>query len=209
MSLSETIYFCDNCDNIMDVRKNIMKPADTLASEIIETNEITETEQNIDYKIILDKVSNNEKLTHEELKSIDLKDLFENKHYKSLAKKGEVKKMILNMIEEMGNTDENINAYFYCNNCCFSKKIENETKILTKHSANTNTYNIHNEYTDPTLYKNKVFSNTMPITRNFVCPNDKCDSNTGKKPTEAIFFRENKDSYKLIHVCKVCLTIKY
>ena len=51
MSISETIYFCDNCDNIMDVRKNIMKPADTLASEIIETNEITETEQNIDYKI--------------------------------------------------------------------------------------------------------------------------------------------------------------
>jgi hypothetical protein len=203
MSLSETIYFCDNCDNIMDVRKNILKPAEIIASE----NTETEQKIDIDYKTLLDKVSNNEKLTHAELKSIDLKDLFENKHYKSLVKKGEVKKIILNMIEEMGNTDENINAYFYCNNCCFSKKIENETKILTKHSSNT--HNTHNEYTDPALYKNKVFASTMPITRNFVCPNDKCDSNTGKKPTEAIFFRENKDSYKLIHVCKVCLTIKY
>jgi len=208
MSVSETIYFCDNCDNIMDVRKSVFKQNEILANDIDATITDTEQKPDVNYKSILDKISNNEKLTNEELKSIDMKELVENKYYKLLAKKGEIKKVLLNMIDEMGNTDENINAYFYCNNCNFSKKIEGETKILSKNANNANN-NDTDEYIDPSLYKNKVFSNTMPITRNFICPNDKCDSNTGKKPTEAIFFRKNKDSYKLIHVCKNCLTIKY
>jgi len=196
--MSSTIFFCENCNTILDIRK-------TIKEEIIVKDEKKE-KIIIDYKVLLDKVLNNEKLSFDELKMIDLKELVENKYYKNLSGKGEIKKTIIEMIEEMGNTDENINSYFFCNNCNYSKKIDNETKIFSKNQINTIE---ENEYVDPSYYRNKVFSNTIPITRNFICPNEKCESNTGKKPTEAIFFRKNKYSYKLIHVCKICLEIQY
>lgn len=194
--------FCEKCDNILDITRTQNKMTSINSTTPLD---VSTDDDNVDYEKILKKVENEEKLSRDELMSIDMKEIVKNEYYKKMAKKGEVKKMILEMLEDMGNSDDNIQAFMVCKNCGFTKYIDPRVRIL---SRNPEKMVSHKEYINDTNYRLKTHIRTMPITRNFNCSNKNCPSNTGKIEPEAVFFRKNADSYDTMYVCRRCLTIK-
>ena len=70
-------------------------------------------------------------------------------------------------------------------------------KILFTSNIN-NTIKIPND-------KNLISDKTTPRTKDFICPNKQCITNSKKKvDKEAIFFRPDPKSYKLIYICISC-----
>jgi hypothetical protein len=128
-----------------------------------------------------------------------------NDYYKKMSKKGEIKKSIIDMIDDMGNSDDNTQAYMICKNCSFNKTIDPGFRILSKNPEGVTT--IH-DYVNEASYRNKVHIRTIPITRNFNCPNTECPVYKKMLPPEAIFFRKHANTHETVYVCKRCLSIK-
>lgn len=194
--------FCERCDNILDISRT---PLADVIDEDTTTPNIVSSEDDINYETILQKIEKGEKISEDELKLIDIKDMTKNDYYKKMAKKGEIKKQIIDMIEDMGNSDENIQAYMVCRNCAFTKPIKGKFRILTK---NPEGVTAAHDYVNEATYRNRVHMRTMPRTRDFSCPNNECPSYTQKSNNEAIFFRKSADAYDTIYVCTNCLTVK-
>lgn len=190
--------FCENCNNLFDIKTHTNEQE----VEVISTS----TNVNVDYKELLQKVENDKPLTFDELKTIDIKELMNNEYYKKMAKKGDIKKKIIDMIDDMVNSDEKTNAYMVCQNCGFILPIKPGSRIITKTPEGVNA---EYEYINETSYRNKVFINTTPRTKAFTCTNNKCPVYVKKLQPEAVFFRKNMGTYETIYVCVHCLTIKY
>ena len=86
---------------------------------------------------------------------------------------------------------------FFCNNCHYSKGIE-EGAILYRESF----YN--NNYEDLSIIDSRLDESIMPRTKDFICPNKKCISHKNGKDKEAIFYRPYKDSHQIKYICKDC-----
>jgi hypothetical protein len=209
--------FCEKCDNILDITMtrpltdNVLE-SDTptnVSSDDDDDKDIKDDgngDQGVDYESMLKKIEAGNKLTYEELRTIDIKNMVKNEYYKKMAKKGEIKKSIIDMIDDMGNADDNTRAYMICKNCAFSKNIEPGFRILSKNLEGGDA--MTDNYISDAFYRNKVHIRTMPVTRNFNCPNKNCPVYTEKIAPEAIFFRKNANTYETIYVCKRCLTVK-
>lgn len=195
--------FCDKCAYLFDISRNRGQQTDTITATPDTISSSADT--CIDYKSILQKIENNVALTNDELKRIDIKDMITCDYYKKIAKKGEVKKKIIDMVEDMDNSDEKTEAYMVCQNCAHTIPIQPKTHILTYiPTGNTSVYKYINEST----YRNRIHLNIMPRTRAFNCPNKKCSVYTNNAQQEAIFFRKTPTAYDTIYVCVNCLTIK-
>jgi len=194
--------FCERCDNILDISRTPL--AETI-DEDTTTPTAVSSDEDINYENILQKIEKGENISEDELKLIDIKDMTKNDYYKKMSKKGEVKKQIIDMIEDMGNSDENTQAYMVCRNCAFTKPIKGRFRILTK---NPEGVTAAHDYINEASYRNRVHMRTMPRTRDFSCPNNDCPSYTQKANNEAIFFRKSADAYDTIYVCTNCLTVK-
>lgn len=230
--LKNDIY-CEKCDNILDITRTIAKTFDGVdvdsgtpkelssdgesensADEAnIEANNEVNDEANdddddgVDYGFLLKKIEDGEKLTNDELRSINIKNMVKHEYYRKMAKKGEIKKNIIDMIEDLKNSDDNTHAYMICKNCGFNKPIDPRFRIMSRNpvdSTDTNSHTMINE----DFYRNRVHVRTLPITRNFNCPNKECPVYKDKLAPEAVFFRKNPRSYELVYVCKRCLTVK-
>jgi hypothetical protein len=188
-----------------DVESDAESHAETDSASDAESDAGSRDLDDVDYEALLKKIEEGKKLSSDELKSIDIKNMVKNEYYKKMAKKGEIKKNIMDMIEDMGNSDENTQAYMVCKNCSFSKSIDPGFKVLSK---NPDGITSTNDYVNESSYRNKVHLRTMPITRNFNCPNKDCPVYKNKLAPEAIFFRKNANTHETIYVCKRCLTIK-
>ena len=53
---------------------------------------------------------------------------------------------------------------------------------------------------------NKIYDPTFPVTRNYICPNEKCDSHNDSSKREAIFYRI-PTTYDIQYICKTCTTV--
>ena len=56
------------------------------------------------------------------------------------------------------------------------------------------------------IIENKLEDLTLPRTKDYICPNNKCDSHKNFVEKEAIFYRPFKNSYNLKYVCGQCMT---
>ena len=186
----------------MDISRSIKK-VDILDSDT--PINLSSDNNDVDYESILQKIEMGNKLSNEDLQKIDIKELVKNEYYKKMVKKGEIKKSIIDMIDDMGNSDENTQAFMVCKNCSFNKNIESEFRIL---SRNPDGMTSSHDYINEAVYRNKVHIRTMPCTRNFNCPNKECPVYKNNVSPEAIFFRKNANTHETIYVCKRCLTIK-
>jgi hypothetical protein len=198
--------FCENCDNILDISRFNVKNGDTLDSETpknLSSNQ--NSDEDVNYESFLKKIEDGEKLSNDDLKSINIKEMVNNDYYKKMSKKGEIKKSIIDMIDDMGNSDDNTQAYMICKNCSFNKTIDPGFRILSKNPEGVTT--IH-DYVNEASYRNKVHIRTIPITRNFNCPNTECPVYKKMLPPEAIFFRKHANTHETVYVCKRCLSIK-
>ena len=93
-------------------------------------------------------------------------------------------------------------AYFYCNSCNYTDAIKEGTLILSRISSETK-----NEYYDKTKYKDMMYDNSMPHTRNYICINKSCETHKDIRKKDAIWFKPSKNSYAIVMICTVCQTI--
>lgn len=199
--------FCQNCNNTLDISRSLNITDNKIDSDTPNTvtSADNKTTVEVDYKSIIQKLENNEKLTNTELLSIDFNDLVKDNYYKKLTTKSNIKKTLMNMLDDMENSDNDKNGFLFCNNCNYSRALDPNTKIMSKNPDGVITTQ---EYINEANYRNKIHIRTLPRTRNFNCPNSKCPGKHNKTPIEAIFFRKNSFSYEMVYVCVNCLTIK-
>jgi len=225
--------FCVNCNSILELTKKLpSKAASTdankAAQDILNTNtpvELSDTESAKEEQIetetdeaqkaisaeneafytrVLKLVEDNKTLSDEDILKIDVKDMIQTEYYKNLKAKSDIKKKILTLIEDMGNSDENTAFYMFCSNCGYNRRLDPGFHIISKNPKGVPS--VH-DYIDESKIRNIVHSGVYPRTREFICPNDDCESKQKSYPTEACMLRDG-DSYRMIYVCVSCLTIK-
>ena len=91
-------------------------------------------------------------------------------------------------------------AYLHCQNCNNFERMMNHTVVLVRSKQNQSA-----SVSDDKL-KKMIHDPTVPHTRNYVCPNDKCESHKNYELRDAIFFKPNKKSYVTLTICTVCQT---
>jgi hypothetical protein len=177
------MFFCPNCDNIYSITKN--PPVQTVQgqqggkqySESETPTSISDSETNSDNDIIsmILKTGNYNKETN--MKTID--EITKTPAYKKLSSKDKV--FVKNKLMEQLSQEDKIklmetntakstsNAYFICKNCGTYEQIAQGTLVMSKLSTEGN-----HDFIDNTNYKNMIHVKTLPITRNYICPNDKC-----------------------------------
>lgn len=161
------------------------------------------------YGDLLSKILD-ETVTSTDFKNIDVDELLKSASYKKL--KVRHKEFIYNKIQDMLPTnkkkitknvieksEEELMAFFICNNCGYAKKIEPGTKIFSRTSED-----ISQNYAVAD-YKEMLNSKILPYTRKYICPNKKCESYNDPSKREAVFFRLN-NSYKVKYLCTTCGT---
>lgn len=172
------MYFCPKCNFILDICNKISN------NMIKEINTVEE---------FIELIDNNDEIDYNYKTKFKLNDLEKNKIFLKLNDKN--KKYILNNFNKINNTN---NIYFFCNNCNYIEPMENGTILFT--SSNNNYNNIHLPHDE-----NIILDSTLPRTKDFICPNTKCTSNSKKNTNkEAIFFRPDQKSYKLVYICTTC-----
>ena len=91
--------------------------------------------------------------------------------------------------------------YFRCTNCSYIEQLRPNT-LISKKTIDTSTDKI----IDEDNYKNMIHDRTLPRTRKYVCPNDKCVSQKDYSKREAVWFKPDHNTYKIIYVCSACQT---
>lgn len=198
--------FCPHCNNIFDITKT--------ASSVGGYNEDTNDEfvggaKVLDYDEIINKIINNEQISKSETEGISLDDLIKSNSYKKL--KFKQKEFVFNKIQDLIPIQEKKiikeqqykqpteKAFFICKNCGFLKQIEEGTLIFSKVSSDLAQSYTTSDFID------MANSDILPKTRKYICPNDKCPSQSDFSKREAAFFRLN-NSYKIKYICLTCKT---
>lgn len=158
------------------------------------------------YQRILSKVEADEELTDDQITRIEIKDMIKSQYYRDLKSKSAIKKKILTMIEDMGNSDDNTEFYLFCSNCGYSRTLDSNFHVLSKNAEGVASTH---DYFDEDKTRLIVHSGIYPRTREFNCPNKDCSSQKGAPTTstEACMVRD-ANSYHMTYVCVNCLTVK-
>ena len=175
------MFFCPKCNFSLDISKNI-------PSEISGDIQLKTPKDLIDISSDND-IDGNIKLLFSK------KELITSKEYKKLSV--EEKEIVDKKFQENINISFNL-AYFICNNCQFVTKLEEGTKVYE--------VSINSQYLENDIIENKFFDLTLPRTKDYICPNKKCESHKKLLEKEAIFYRPFKNSYNLKYVCGLCMT---
>ena len=174
------MYFCPKCNFTLDISKTIINP---------NINEIKTVDDFI-HLVLEELLEGINKI------KFNKSDLSKNKKFKKLTK--EEQDLVNNKLEELTN-NQNITAFFVCNNCNYHVKLQSGTKIFTA-------YLKEKIEDDSSLLKLRTTDNTLPRTKDYRCKNTSCKSNKKEydKSREAIFYRPFEDEYKLKYVCCEC-----
>lgn len=207
------MFYCPNCNNIYDITKNIPSIINQTGGQESETPEtvstVTNTTNDLDkdnINIVIKNILSGKQINKSELKNITLDNLIKNTNYKRLQNK--TKELVYNKISELldnknisskSDTLTNTNAYFICKNCNNYEPIKPNTLITRK------IYNETNEVILEDSSKFKDMSNVkcIPLTRNYICPNNKCISQTNHSKRAAKFYRI-PGSFKIRYICTGC-----
>lgn len=188
------MFFCHNCNNIFDIT-NIPHSQKGGA-------------KTVDYNEIIKKILLKDNIDELTAKDLSIGELIKQEAYNSL--KPTHREYVYNKIMELTKINESKlkntelkeepdKVYFLCKNCGTSKKIKENTLVFSKVSND-----ISQSYvaTDLSVMQ---YSDILPITRKYICPNEKCKSHTDLDAREAKFFRLN-NSYRLKYTCLACNT---
>ena len=173
------MFFCPKCKFSLDISKNIPQEF----SWDIQINLP---------KDFIDRVIDNELDGNIKIKFSN-KDLISSKEYKKLTNENKI--IIDKKFVDINNSEYNI-AYFVCNNCQFTTKLNQGTSIYK--------VSLKSSYMEDNSVRSD--DNTLPRTKDYICPNTSCDSQKNDSKKEAVFYRPNKNSYKLYYNCLMCNT---
>lgn len=183
------MYFCPKCGYLFEIAKNI----DNKQSG----GKLTKLD------VIFEKVLDNKSLTEDDIKDITKTELESDSRYDSMNMKNQKKlqskiraldKNFFKIEESIINTKK---SYHVCRNCDNVEEIKPSTLIYSK------SYTFYNSIIEED-YSYLIHDNTLPRTRNYICPNKKCKTHKNENLNEAIITKnENK---RVIYICTICLT---
>lgn len=200
------MFFCPDCNNSFDITRTVAQKGGA-DDEFSDTTASEDTGKNYE---LIQKIINNQPASVEDIEEISQQDLFKSSSFKKL--KSKQRELVYNKIQDLlpkskkkliveGEEkliEENL-AFFICNNCGLTKKIQPRTLIFSRASESiSQTYVSGN-------YKDMIHSDILPRTRKYVCPNQKCESHHDAEKREAVFFRLN-NSYQVKYICQACGT---
>ena len=175
------MYFCPKCKSLLNITKTINNPTYFKINNLDEL--ITSIQNDNLYGII-------------EINFIE-KDLINNKKIKKLDNK--LQNKIINTYNQ-SKLYKNIPTYFICNYCNYHKSIIPGTIMYTK--------SLCNRYKDNSklLIDSLINDNTLPRTKDFICPNKECTTSNMNIDREAIFYRPYSGDYDVNYICCTCKT---
>jgi hypothetical protein len=202
------MFFCPNCNNIYSITKT--PPAQHIQYGGYNNSEtptsISDSDTNSDTDIVSTIIQTGNCTKEINIKTFD--EIIKSPAYKKLSSKDKVlvKNKLIECLPqedkismmETNTTTSSSNAYFICKNCGTFEKILQGTLVMSKLSVEGT-----HDFIDNTNYKNMIHVKTLPITRNYICPNDKCTSHKDPEKREAVFFRIGTQ-YRVRYVCKTC-----
>jgi DNA-directed RNA polymerase subunit M/transcription elongation factor TFIIS len=217
--------FCPDCGNSFDISKtapnkqnnnvqsggddNSSETPDTISSSATPKDRRQSRESGSKLEEIIKGILNStiKSLPKEIIDSFESSQLEQEPLYKNLSIKN--KELVFNTIqnllplEKKNITNKTISsyapeAYFVCKRCGYHEQIKEGTVVINK----TSEMGIH-EYEDMSIYADMKHSPFLPITREYICPNKKCVSQTDHSKREARFKRKN-NSYNLRFICLAC-----
>lgn len=201
------MLYCPNCHNILDVSKN--PPTQTASNQYLGTqtptsvsasDEAEEVKSNV-VDDIIDKFLNGKDVANGEISNIKLENIVKSDKYKNLNKKQKstVQNGYSAIVDKIG---ESVHAFYFCRNCMYSEPISSGALVISRISGKAKS-----NYVNVEKFKNKIHSQILPFTRNYVCINDKCETNHSdpkkRKTKEAVFYRVG-NSMQVAYTCVVC-----
>ena len=170
------MFLCPKCNYSLNITKNIS---------------YTNKEKINDIQTLINHILDNT----EYLTDITKNDIINSDIFKELST--EEKKRVN---ENLDSKNQKINLAFYsCTSCGYTSKL-NDGTIIFKTSF------IKHDEDDTTLNDFRIDDNTLPRTKDFICPNNDCKSRKNDKNKEAIFYRPYMNSYLLKYICCDCKT---
>ncbi len=210
------MQFCPQCNNSFDIARTKIQQGGG-DSDSFDSDNDSDVEQYNEYdheqfggeiyETFIERTLNAEDLGELPVDKMSVKDLTANNAFKKLS--SNEKELVYNMLQDMlpknkkkisqskGKIEEGSKAYFVCNNCGFSKSIEDGTLIYSNNS------DVSGVRVDHEIIKDLADSNILWHTRKYICPNGKCDSH--KDPTKRIakFYRKT-NTYAVEYICTSC-----
>jgi len=93
-------------------------------------------------------------------------------------------------------------AYMKCGNCSHIQEVTPGTLIFSRASdKNATSHNVEKE-----LFSDMIYDESVPHTRNYICPNKTCESHNDHSLRDAIWFKPYRHTYETIYVCCACKT---
>jgi len=183
------MFFCPNCSNTFDITNKL------------KTQQKGGAQPNI--QDIITKALENKLLSDAETENLTLSVLTESDAYNKLKNKDKeyVYNKLIDVIQKNPKHQDikEHHAYFICTNCGLSEEIKEKTRIFSRSSLE-----VSKNYATSNI-KNMLYSDILPRTRKYTCPNDKCESHKNMDKREAIFFRMN-NTYQIKYICVACET---
>jgi hypothetical protein len=194
MSIVSNI-FCPECDSVLDISRISGKKTYDLDNT---PSSMSDQDEDKIGKII-NKLVNNENVDNL-IENIKMEQIVSHEMFQKMDKnkKNSISEKIENIFSKI---DVSSQAYYICKTCSWSQKIKPGTQILSKIGGGSQT-----SYLNMDRFKNKIYSKTLPFTRNYICPNKECSGNKDHTKHEAVFFRVN-DNMHTLYACCACQSI--
>jgi hypothetical protein len=190
------MFFCPNCNNLFNI------------TNLSKNNKQLEGGKNVDYDDLIKRILAKETIDDSQVQGLTIDNLLKQEFYNSLkpTHREYVYNKVLDLTKvqetKLKNTEikeQGDEVHFICNNCGTTKKVKENTLIFSKVSNDISQSYIASDLAD------MQYSDILPVTRVYICPNEKCESHTNLEKREAKFFRLN-NSYRLKYVCLACTT---
>jgi hypothetical protein len=187
------MFYCPKCLNIYNITKSVKTK-----------EELSQQGGNNKIDDIIQKLLENDTMDDYKFSESDLHNLEKSQNYKKLSAKQKdyIYNFINDKVEKYAPKNQNTshkNMYFICKNCGNHEVIKDGTIIASKENAKNTvseiTFNAKEYLQMPIL----------PRTRQYDCPNDKCESHKNAAKKSAAFMRLT-NSYKMRYICESCET---
>lgn len=201
------MLFCPNCNSVLNISKNPPKISQTnIALNISTPDTISDTDisnetDSIDSKIeqMIKNILNNKFVQDSIYIEIKMDQLLKNSHYQKLDKtqKSIIQSKFATFFDKL---DDSVNAYYFCKNCLYYTTIPPKSLIISRSS----TSNITSNYINYSKLENRAKCKHLPYTRNYICVNDKCPTNTENVQKLATFYRLGTQNMQVWYTCTIC-----
>ncbi len=197
ISSSSTDFDLDNSDSISDLVNGLKKLS--RSSNDQDDNKDKDNSDNTDSTESTESTDN----TSTNESNIDISELNKNPGFAQLS--NDQKNLVINKMNEKKRLDQilkpvenvvNKENYFLCRTCGYFETIPDKMFIFSRgDEKKDDIYNFNF-----IQYKNDP---TLPVTKKYVCINDKCSTQKDPALKKAVFYRQ-KGSYSVRYICTIC-----